>query len=448
MHCPRRRTFLWAGAALAAAPRATLASAASAAAEPLSRQKLSQLHKAYRAELFDRVLPFWDRHGIDHRRGGFMCALDYDGSRRNTDKFHWYQGRGIWVYSYLYNHFGKDPRHLAVARKTSEFWLRHGREKNGWWSERLSRDGQVLQPFRGDVYSAFTTAEGLHEFAIASGEEAARERAIRLVKRAFQHVTQPTYRDPYAAQAGWRVQGIWIYTLNSCTQMLRHRDDPALARMADDCLEAILDKHHNPDIGLNNEFLHYDFSRPRSEASKCLIGHSIQALWHVMDEGLRRKNESLLRRAAARVRRHLQIGWDHVYGGLCEWVNVNATDHVWGPQKLGDQKIDLRMRGEYNYVKSFWALNEVLVATLLAYEQLRESWAADYFLWAQDVLEKKFSRWKKKQATYLLATDRQMRFVPRSVRQDNYHPLRRMMRNLQVLARLRLTASDQRRGNR
>ena len=69
---------------------------------------LKTLRNRYHKDLFDHYLPFMDRYGIDHELGGFICALDHDGTRANTDKYMWYQGRGLWVYSYLYNHFGGD----------------------------------------------------------------------------------------------------------------------------------------------------------------------------------------------------------------------------------------------------------------------------------------------------------------------------------------------------
>ena len=411
-------------------------SSCNADAGQLAGRSLQQLRNDYRKELFERSLPFWDRHGIDHEHGGFMCALDYDGTRVNTDKFHWYQGRGIWVYSYLYNHFGQDNRYLGVARRAVDFWLRFGRQKKGWWAERLSRAGEVLQPFRGDVYSAFTTAEGLQEYAWATGDDESRYRAVDLVKKGYEFVTREDYRDVYASQPGWRVQGIWIYLLNSCTQMLNRWDDNALSAIAEECVDAIMEQHFNPEIGLNNEFLEHDFSRLPDEANKCLVGHSIQALWHVMDEAVRQQDDVLYGVCADRVRRHLDVGWDHVYGGLCEWVNVNQFDHEWGPQRLGDQTIDLKISGEYNYVKSFWALNETLVATLHVYDRLGCDWAARYFSLAQDTADHTFRRDAPGQATYVLATDRKREFVPRSTRQDNYHPLRRLMRNLLVLERL------------
>ena len=77
-------------------------------------KSLEQLRDHYRRYLFEEYLPFWDRHGIDHEHGGFMCTLDHDGTRLNDDKSMWYQGRGLWVYSFLYRHFGGEE-HLQVA---------------------------------------------------------------------------------------------------------------------------------------------------------------------------------------------------------------------------------------------------------------------------------------------------------------------------------------------
>ncbi len=73
--------------------------------------------RVFHDELFQVQLPFWEKHGIDHEYGGIMCSLDYDGTLINTDKLMWFQGRAMWVYSFLYNHFGQDPQNLEIARK-------------------------------------------------------------------------------------------------------------------------------------------------------------------------------------------------------------------------------------------------------------------------------------------------------------------------------------------
>src|SRR5664279_6452573 len=72
----------------------------------LAGMSLTDLRQSFHDELFKVQLPFWDEHGIDHQYGGIMCSLDYDGTLANTDKLMWFQGRAIWVYSFIYNHFG------------------------------------------------------------------------------------------------------------------------------------------------------------------------------------------------------------------------------------------------------------------------------------------------------------------------------------------------------
>ncbi|WP_322512465.1 AGE family epimerase/isomerase, partial [Chloroflexus sp.] len=59
----------------------------------------------YRAELAERVIPFWLRHALDHEHGGYFSALDRDGTVYDTRKYVWLQGRAVWMFSRLYNEF-------------------------------------------------------------------------------------------------------------------------------------------------------------------------------------------------------------------------------------------------------------------------------------------------------------------------------------------------------
>src|SRR5215471_8360231 len=98
----KRRTFL---NLTAAVPAATPAETQKTITTPLPFEKL---RTQYRHDLFDDFLPFMDRHVIDHDYGGFMCNTDRDGTNLSQGKTAWYEGRGIWVYSFLYNHFAKE----------------------------------------------------------------------------------------------------------------------------------------------------------------------------------------------------------------------------------------------------------------------------------------------------------------------------------------------------
>jgi len=100
----------------------------------LAGMSLAELRQRLYDQLFQVLLPFWDKHGIDHQYGGLMCSLDYDGTLLNTGKNLWFLGRAIWVYSFLYNHFGNDPQYLEVAKSS------RGKGKSGGPSAATRRE--------------------------------------------------------------------------------------------------------------------------------------------------------------------------------------------------------------------------------------------------------------------------------------------------------------------
>ena len=173
----------------------------------LAGMSLPELRQRYQAELFEAYLPFWDRYGIDHKYGGFMCALDHDGTLVNDYKFHWFQGRGIWVYSFLYNHFEKNPQYLEIARKTKDFMLAHFPQNDGTWAELVSREGKMLKPFSGDLFGMYFAAEGLQEYAYASGEDEAAGEGLRAHEAALRQAEGSCRAGPGNRNDGRAVSG-------------------------------------------------------------------------------------------------------------------------------------------------------------------------------------------------------------------------------------------------
>jgi len=386
---------------------------------------LETLRQRWRTELFERLLPFWEVCGFDHNHGGFYHRLACDGSLLSGDKFLWFQGRGLWGWSLLYSRFGRDPARLEFARRTKDFLLAHARQPDGWWAQSFSSDGRVLEPFRGDLYGMYFVAEGLLEYAAATGDERVRQTGRELLERLWQRIHERDF--------GARPQGLWMLSLRIATQILRRERDPLAQQMADEALDAIVQRHYNPEIGLNNEVLAFDFSRLPGEESKCVLGHSIESLWMVLDEAERRGDETLRRRAAARIRHHLDVGWDHVFGGLCHAVNVDQPGYEWPEERPPGTDFTYRAVGEYHYMKSLWSVNETILATLMVYLRTGEDWARRYLCLAEDVRREKFSLEKLGYPTYILFADRRISYRPPGDRQDNYHLPRQLMLGLILL---------------
>jgi N-acylglucosamine 2-epimerase len=219
--------------------------------------------------------------------------------------------------------------------------------------------------------------------------------------------------------------------------MLERGNDPEIATIADRSLDAIMNRHYNPDIGLNTEMLYYDFTRPKEEAQKSRFGHCVEALWMVMNEANRRKDEALWKTCAERIHHHLNVGWDYIYGGLSQWINVDHPSYQWPVETPPGTTQQLHFTGEYEYMKCLWCQSETLVATLNVFERTGAEWAAEYFGMAHQIINQKF--WQKERgypAGYMLFADRRMTLQPHVGRQDNYHPIRQLMLNILTLDRM------------
>lgn len=377
---------------------------------------LTGLRRRFRDDLFDSLLPFWNDHGIDHEHGGVMHGLDYDGTLVHSNKLSWFQGRAIWIYSFLYNRFGRDPRHLEIARRAKEFLLRHAPQPDGWWAEEFTRTGEVVRPFSGDLYGMYFAAEGLQEYAWATGDEPSRELAVSLMEQLWRRVRQPDFE---------RSQAVWMVNLNTARQIHSRWPSTGMAAIVGESIDQVMRRHYNAGIGLNSEV--------PAEPAKCCLGHSVETLWMIAEEAAARKDEALWAVCTERVRKHLDVGWDPVFGGFSEWVNVDSGAYRWPDFTPVGTDLVFRITGEYFYEKPLWALNEILIATLNIVERTGADWAARYFAMALRVIDEKYA---VRKPGYMLFADRRMTFVPHTARQDNYHPLRQLMLNILTLDRM------------
>jgi len=446
----KRRKFLTAvpagGAALwtgfAGRPR-TETKAAAQAAEPLlhaplptdefkpeafSPAELRQLEKQYEYDLFQDFLPFMDKHVIDHRYGGFMCTTDRDGTNLSTDKSLWYEGRGIWVYSFLFQNLGGDPKFLEVARKSVDFILKHKPDGDGLWPSSFTREGKAVGAPDARTYGDMFVAAGLAEYARAAKDETLWKTAKEIVLKCLRLYDKPDFW-PEAAQSylgkeapltpGARVQGPWFVLLNTCSGMLEYKNDAELLGVADRCLDAIMNFHYNPEFDLINEIINHDLSRPTNGLEQFVYtGHAIETLWMIMSEAVRRKDRALLELAARRFKRHVEVAWDGVYGGVFRSLN-HVDKNIW----LVD--------------KPLWAQEEVLIGSLLAAEHTGWKWAKDQFVKMYNYVHDKWPLAKRGLPLWDCYTDRKVTFIQHYNRIENYHHPRHLMLNLLAVRRMR-----------
>lgn len=401
--------------------------------DKLAGKSLKELLKEYRYYLFDDYLPFLDKYVIDHKYGGFMCNTDRDGTNITTHKTAWYEGRGIWVYSFLYNNIKKDPKYLEIARKSVEFILKNGPKGDNFWPSTYSREGKPISDPPDNFYGDLFIANGLSEYSKATSEEKYWDKAKEILLKCMKRYNDPNYgyvvsygpsgtynlKNPNAKTKneikhpkGPRVLGHWMVIIRLISQMLQHRSDPELERIADESIDAIMNYHFNPEFDLINEALKHNLSRIKGPFSQFVYtGHAIETLWMLLYEALRRNDQKLFDLSAERFQRHVEVARDDVYGGVFRSLD-NVDKNIW--------KVD----------KVLWAQEEVLIGSLSILRYTGAKWAKDMFekQWAYVI-----DKYPLKQYGYpiwILSADRKVTFEKHYTRVGNFHHPRHLMLNI------------------
>ncbi len=436
-----RRRFLGASlgaAAIVAEPGSSIAAQRKGAgriprARPIERlagQTLTQLRDEYRRDLFRDFLPFMEKYVIDQQHGGFMCNADYHGRQVNQNKLSWFEGRGIWVYSFLYNNLAREKKYLNVARRSLEFILRIRPAGEELWPKELTREGKALTSADGEIYGDLFIAEGLAEYSKATGQPShwnmARELVLKCVRLYDREDYRPTigqtYLGPNAPSfPGARIQGVWMVLVRVVTQMLEMRADPELERVAQRAVDAITHHHYNPEVKLISELLNHDLSRPQNEYAQLVYtGHGIENLWMLMHEAQRRNDDKLFETFAAWFRRHVETAWDDVYGGVFRNLQ-NLEKNIWILDKV------------------LWAQEEVLIGSMMIIERTGAPWAKEMFDQMYRHVRDKYPLKSHGSPLWMYASDRQVTYeafsrMPKRV--ENYHHPRHLMLNLLSLERM------------
>ena len=399
--------------------------------DTLAGYTLPELRDKYRSDLFDEFLPFMDKHIIDHKLGGFMCDADRDGTLLDTNKRIWYQGRGVWVYSFLYNNIDNDPKYLEVARKTVEWLDKTTPPKGRLWNPWYTRDGKPIGKEETEIYSDLHVAQGYTQYAVASGDMSYWDKAKDIWRKCVDvYNNRPGYgidahfyqvqineKKRYDGVTNPRIVGHWMDFLTLVTQMLEVKPDDELEAFAHLDVNSVLNKHYNPDFGLITEYLNKDYSRIKGAQGREVTGHTLETLWMILYEAVRRRDKALFDKAAGYLQHHIEVLYDYVYEGSYQ----------------GLMDVDTM---EFDMTKALWVQDEILVGCMYAYEHLGIQWAKDWYERVYKFVQEKASLKKYGLPLWNIYADRKMTFVPHYNRIGNYHHPRELMLNLLSIERM------------
>lgn len=380
-------------------------------------RSLKQLRDGYRRELFERFIPNMDRLIIDHNLGGFMCDINNEnGEQITSSKRAWFEGRGIWVYSFLYNHFGKNPDFLSVARKSKDFILKNLPSNQEFWISSFSREG-VPTSGLGDIFGNLYIAEGLLEYSIASNEFKYFDLAKSILLQSVERYDRPDYIYSLEKSIkGPRVLNHWMIILRNCTQMLLYKYDAEIELLAERCVDAIMNYHVDPVLDLLMVTLSHDLKKlPNVEFSeKINFGLAIQTLWIVFFEADRKKDILLFNKAKSLFKRHVDLASDNVYGG-----------YYWSLDELSSATFRLG--------KTLSLHDEVLIGSMFLIKHSADDWAKETFSKTYEYMQKTFI--KSELAFPVESGDRKFDNFSKNGMGIYHHP-RQLMLNLLAIEKM------------
>lgn len=277
-----------------------------------------KLAAQYKAELLDKVVPFWLTKSQDTEFGGYFTCLERDGKVFDTDKFVWLQGREVWMFATLYNKVEHRQEWLDAAIQGAEFLKRHGHDGNLNWYFALDREGHPLvEPYNIFSYTFAVIAFG--QLGIATGNAEYTDIAKRTFDIVLSKTDNPKGRWNKAA-AGARSLKSFALPMILCNVALEIEpllEPDFLQRTIDTCVHEVMDVFYRPELGLIVEHLGTDNQMVDCFDGRLLNpGHAIEAMWFIMDLGKRMGRQDLIEKAVRIALNEAEYGWDKTYGGI------------------------------------------------------------------------------------------------------------------------------------
>lgn len=308
----------------------------------------------YRDELIENVLPFWLRHSRDEKNGGYFTCLRRDGSVYDTDKFMWLQGRQVWCFSYMYNNVAPKQEWLDLAIHGAGFMEKYGRDHTaGNWYFSLTAEGKPLtQPY--NIFSDCFAAMGFAALDKASPNDRYKQIAIDTFENIIRRKDnwKGIYNKAYPGTRPLKGFSLPMILCNLSIELEHLLGASRVDEFIPQVIHEVMEVFYQPEHGLILESVQPNGAFSNSFEGRLINpGHTIEAMWFIMDLGKRMNDQALIRKACDIMLHTLEYGWDNEFGGIFYFLDVLGNP----PQQLEwDQKL-------------WWVHVEALVALAKGY---------------------------------------------------------------------------------
>lgn len=290
---------------------------------------LTALRRRYETELFDRVLPFWERHAPDRTHGGTFNCLDRDGAVYSPSKHVWLQGRLAWTFAKLYRTVEPRPEWRALARSTVDFLRAHAVRPDGRVYFQLAADGRP-QALQRKIFSECFYALALAEVGRADDDAGLVREAEAVLERLFVWADDPAAvgRPAFDGAPPLQPLAVPMILLNLVEEV--GGDGWRRYSAEVDRLLARLLRHVHADrqtvfenVGPDGEPL---LDTP--EGRLLNPGHAIEAGWFLLHWADRLGRPDLAATARDVVGWSHDAGWDAEHGGLLYFLDAEGYSPV------------------------------------------------------------------------------------------------------------------------
>ena len=319
---------------------------------------IESLRDKYRGALLDDMLPFWQKHGIDHQHGGFFNAVDRDGSLLDSDKSVWLQGRFSWLLAATHNAFGPNQELLSLAKNGLAFIDDHCFDPaDGLMWFNVTADGKPIRKRRYRFSESFACIANAAVFQ-ATGEMQCADKARQLYDTFERHWKDPSLSPFPRKFTGTRPSkgvGPPMIAINMAQICREAGVEGDWDEKIDACIAEIVADFVHDDIECVMETVALDGSRidDHFDGRTLNPGHAIEAAWFILHEAKLRGNDAGLIQLGCKMLNWMwERGWDPEFGGMLYFVGVDGKP----------------VQEYWHDMKFWWPHNEAEIATLLAWQ--------------------------------------------------------------------------------
>lgn len=327
--------------------------------------RLKEYASLYKTTLLDNVLPFWLSNSKDKENGGYFTCLDRLGNVYDTDKFMWLQGREVWCFSFMYNEVERKSEWLDMALHGAGFMQKHGRDENGNWYFSLTADGRpLIQPYNifSDCFATMAFAALDKALPCDNHKKIALATFENIIRR--QHNWKGEYNKAYPGTRNLKNFALPMILCNLSLELEHIIGKKRVDSFIPGLIHEVMNVFYQPSLGLILENVYEDGSFCDSFEGRTMNpGHTIEAMWFIMDLGKRMQDEALIKKACTIMLNTLEFGWDNEYGGIFYFLDIKNKPPM---QLEWDQKL-------------WWVHVEALVALAKGYAYTGDQRCLDWF---------------------------------------------------------------------